>query len=336
MKAKRVVITGGAGFIGASLAQRMLNGKTSWFDFDGKIVIYDSMSRQSPIFNLIKDDDRVEVIEHADVLNYSHMREHLLDCDVMVHCAAIAGIFTVTNDPIKTMDVCVNVTLNAAWCAYDSYKKGILKRFVDFSTSEIFGKQSFHSTEKDSASIGSVGESRWTYAIGKLASEHLTHSFYSQYGMPTVVVRPFNIFGPNQIGDGALKTFIIRALQNKPIYIHGDGSQIRSWCYIEDFLDGLDHCIENDKAIGEYFNIGNPRNTVTIFTLANMVKRIVNPNTEITFVNKDYVDIELRIPNIDKMKTLFGFEPQDALEDCIETIAWQLQNNEQYAGLLND
>ena len=116
--------------------------------------------------------------------------------------------------------------------------------------------------------LGAVGEARWTYAVSKLATEHLALSYQKQYGLPTVSIRPFNIYGPRQVGEGAVHHFIARALRNDVITIHGDGSQIRSWCYIDDIVDGVLTAMESEAAVGHAFNIGNPRSTLTIYRLA--------------------------------------------------------------------
>src|SRR5690606_3279208 len=109
---------------------------------------------------------------------------------------------------------------------------GISDRFIDFSTSEVFGSMAFRSTENDQTIAGSAGEARWTYAVSKLAGEHLAHAYFRQYRLPCVTIRPFNVYGPGQTGEGALQIFIKKALKNETIRIDGDGSQIRAWCYV--------------------------------------------------------------------------------------------------------
>ena len=113
------------------------------------------------------------------------------------------------------------------------------ERVVCFSTSEVFGQHAFRSSEADSTVMGQVGEARWTYAVSKLAEEHLAIAYHAELGLPVTVVRPFNVYGPGQVGEGAMRIFIERAVENLPIEIHGDGTQIRAWCYVDDMVRGV-------------------------------------------------------------------------------------------------
>ena len=121
--------------------------------------------------------------------------------------------------------------------------------------------------------LGAVGEARWTYAVAKLATEHLAMTYHRQYGFPAVGIRPFNIYGPRQVGEGAVHHFIVRALKGEPLTVHNDGSQIRAWCYIDDIVDAVERVLVDDRAVGHSFNIGNPRSTVTIYNLAREIIR---------------------------------------------------------------
>src|SRR4029077_8429299 len=138
---------------------------------------------------------------------------------------------------------------------------------------------------------------RWTYAVSKLAEEHLAFAYHSEFGLPVTVVRPFNVYGPGQVGEGALRTFVLRAIRNEPIEIHGDGTQIRAWCYVDDMVDGVMLAIEHPNAVGESFNIGNQKAVVTIYGLANTVVRVLNSQSPVVFAYKDYLDVELRVPS---------------------------------------
>ena len=145
----------------------------------------------------------------------------------MVHFSAIAGIYIVTKSPVTTMRVNMTGSANVLEAANNL---GSCERVVCFSTSEVFGQRAFRVSETDNAVMGALGEPRWTYAVSKLAEEHLAIAYHSEFGLPTTVVRPFNVYGPGQVGEGAMRIFIERALRHDPIHIHGDGSQIRAWC----------------------------------------------------------------------------------------------------------
>ena len=159
--------------------------------------------------------------------------------------------------------------------------------------------------------------------MSKLATEHLAHNYWKEHKLPTCSIRPFNIFGPNQIGEGAVHHFVANAVQGKPLVVHNDGDQIRSWCYVDDIIDGILLCMKEDKALGQAFNIGNPRNTVTIHYLAKEIIRIAKSDSEIVYQPWDSQDVELRIPDIDKARTLLNYQPKFDLEQGLErTIQW--------------
>jgi nucleoside-diphosphate-sugar epimerase len=194
---------------------------------------------------------------------------------------------------------------------------------IDFSTSEVFGSYAFRVREADVTSLGAVGEARWTYAVSKLATEHLAHNYWKQFNLPTVSIRPFNIYGPGQVGEGAVHAFVVRALQGEKLIIHNEGDQIRSWCYIDDIVAAILLAMERDEAVGESFNIGNPRSTITIYQLAQLIVRLTESKSPIEFIDWDFPDVELRIPDVKKAEQLLGFRAHVELEQgLIDTIEW--------------
>jgi len=187
----------------------------------------------------------------------------------------------------------------------------------------VFGSYAFRVREADVTSLGAVGEARWTYAVSKLATEHLAHNYWKQFELPTVSIRPFNIYGPGQVGEGAVHAFVVRALQDDKLLIHNEGDQIRSWCYIDDIVDAILLAMEREEAIGESFNIGNPRSTITIYQLAQLIVRLTESKSPIEFVEWDFPDVELRIPDVKKAEALLGFRAQVELEQgLLDTVEW--------------
>lgn len=317
IKNKKILLTGGAGFIGSTLADRLI-GKN-------EILIYDNFSRDSLKYKKIKSGNLK--IVNDDVLNFDSLKKCCEEFkpEIVIHLAAIAGIDTVIIDPIKTLDVNINGTMNLLKALKKYSSK--LERFLDFSTSEVLGAYAYKSNEKSQTNFAPVGEGRWTYSISKVTGEHLVHSFYKQYGYPCVTIRPFNIYGPGQVGEGAIQIFIKNVVKNKNIEIHGEGDQIRSWCYIDDMIDGIDLCLTNKKAVGEVINIGNPKGTITISSLAEKIVFLCKSKSRIVYIPKNYVDVELRIPSIDKAKELLGFEPKvDLNEGILRTYKWYKLN----------
>ena len=309
IKNKNIFITGGAGFIGSTLIGRLIA--------DNKVTVYDDFRRDALHNKPYVNHTNLTIIK-GDVLNLELLRESMKGAEIVVHCAGIAGIDTVIKKPTETIRVNMIGTANVLEAARELRN---LQRLIDFSTSEVFGQSAFRAEENDMTHIGAVGEARWTYAVSKLAAEHLTTAYNQEFGMPTVTVRPFNIYGPGQVGEGALMIFIQRALKNEEIQIHGDGNQIRAWCYIDDFIDGLMRVITNPKAIGESFNIGNARAVLTIYGLAQTVVRVLASSSRIRFTRKDYADVELRVPSVAKAREMIGFEAKVDLEEGVRRTA---------------
>ncbi|HEU5357700.1 MAG TPA: NAD-dependent epimerase/dehydratase family protein [Gemmatimonadales bacterium] len=308
---KRVLLTGGAGFIGSRLAARLLA--------DNEVVVFDSGHRDS-LRDTAASAHRNLTLIRGDVLDAAALTAAARGCQAVVHLAAIAGVDTVIKMPVETMKVNILGTHNALEAA--RALPG-LERFIDFSTSEVFGAFAFKVREGDATSLGAVGEARWTYAVSKLATEHLAFSYHRAYGVPAVAVRPFNIYGPGQVGEGAIHRFIVQALRNEDITIHNDGSQIRAWCYVDDMVDGILAALERPEAVGHTFNIGNPRSVLTIYQLAQDVVRLSGSTSRLTFKPWGSTEVELRIPNIDKARELLGYEPKvDLAEGLMRTIEW--------------
>jgi UDP-glucose 4-epimerase len=312
LQGKRIVITGGAGFIATTLARRLVDAN--------EIVAIDNLHRDALSGTPLAEHPNFH-FHQADVLDADALQELASGATHFVHCAAIAGVDTVRESPVRTMRVNVVGTYNALEAALSTLPT--LERFVDFSTSEVFGTHAFNVTEGQVSTIGSVGEARWTYAVSKLAGEHMAHAYHEELGLPTVTVHPFNVYGPGQIGGGAIRAFIEAALAGRDLVIHGDGTQIRAWCYVDDMVDGTLLCLEHPDAAGQAFNIGNARSTVTVLELAKQIKRLTGCPGELVFQPLHYADVELRIPNVGKAREVLGFEAKvDLDEGLARTVAW--------------
>ena len=311
-----LLLTGGAGFIGTALCRELLP--------NNRVRVLDNLRRNGLEAAGLADHPNLELVV-GDVRDMATVEKATAGVDFVVHMASIAGVDTVMKNPVTTMDVSLRGTMNVLEAARNA---GGVRRLIDFSTSEVFGSYAFRVREADVTSLGAVGEARWTYAVSKLATEHLAHNYWKQYELPTCSIRPFNIYGPGQIGEGAVHAFVVRALANETITIHNEGDQIRSWCYIDDIVEGILLCLTKVESIGESFNIGNPRSTVTIYQLARLIVRLAQSKSELQFVNWDFPDVELRIPDVKKAERLLGFRPETDLEDGLaRTIEWYRQRN---------
>jgi nucleoside-diphosphate-sugar epimerase len=314
------LITGGAGFIGTALTRRLVDPR---FGNGHRIRILDNLRRNALEPAGLAQHPNVELVV-GDVRDREVVERAMNGVDYVVHMASIAGVDTVLENPVLTMEVSIEGTMNVLRSALEEHRaRGGIRRLIDFSTSEVFGSYAFRVREADVTSLGAVGEARWTYAVSKLATEHLAHNYWKQYGLPTCSIRPFNIYGPGQVGEGAVHAFVTRAITGNTIQIHNEGDQIRSWCFIEDIVDGILLALERPEAVGQAFNIGNPRSTVTIYQLARLIVRLTESTSPIELVPWDFPDVELRIPDVKKAERLLGFRAHVDLEDGLErTIEW--------------
>ena len=308
---RTILITGGAGFIGSALIARLVERN--------QIVVFDTLHRNALAKSGLADHPHVRVVQ-GDILDLPTLESAMRECSAVLHLAAVAGVDTVIRQPVRTMTTNLVGTLNVLSAAQ---RHGGIERLVAFSTSEVFGTHAYKVDELHATSQGGVGEARWTYAVSKLAGEHMAHAYFDEFSLPIVMVRPFNIYGPGQIGEGAIHHFTVRALRGEDLIVHGDGSQIRAWCYIDDLVDGSLMCLEAPEAVGNTFNIGNPRSTVTIYDLAERIIRLANSSSRISFKPITYADIELRIPDVSKMESMLGYRAQVNLDDGLSrTLAW--------------
>ncbi len=314
IKNKKIFITGGAGFIANKLISQLI-------DYN-KLIVYDNFTRDTLSKSKFLNHKNIKIIK-GDVLDYDLLKRSMQGSDIVIHAAAIAGIDTVIKNPVKTMQVNFIGTSNTLEAARINKIKN---NFIDFSTSEIFGNYAYKSDEETNAISGVAGEARWTYAVSKLAAEHLVLAYYNKYKLPTTTVRPFNIYGPGQTGEGALINFIKKAVRNEDIFIYGDGSQIRAWCYVDDFIDCILKILNNPKSKGQSFNIGNSKAIITIYGLAQTVCRVLDSKSKIIFKPSLSADIELRIPSVDKSLKILGFKAKIGLSEGIKKTAEWLKN----------
>jgi len=307
-----VFITGGAGFIGTTLASRLAE--------DNRITLFDNLHNNALQFSPLASHPNVRLVK-GDVLAYESIASAMDDSvEYCIHCAAIAGVDTVISNPLRTLEVNIMGVFNVFKAARNV--KG-LKRIVDFSTSEVFGQHAYNVDEFSISPTVTVGEARWTYAISELAGEFIAQANHDQFSLPTVTVRPFNVYGPNQVGVGAIHHFVMNAIQDKDLVIHDDGSQIRAWCYVDDFVHGVLSTLASEKAIGRSYNIGNPRSTLTTYNLARLIVSVAESRSQLKYKKMGFQDVALRIPNIDSARNDLGFEPQVELEEGLRrTVEW--------------
>jgi len=301
IEGKRFFITGGRGFIASHIAEALIA--------HNRVVLYDNGHRGSLAETTLMEHPHVTFIQ-GDVLDPAALRRAMDGADTVIHCAAIAGIDTVVKRPMDTMRVNLVGTQNVL----EAVVAAGVRKVVNFSTSEVYGPQVYRASEEAPTTQGPVGKIRWSYAVSKLAAEHLAQAYADALGIEVVSVRPFNVYGPRQAGESAIQKFVVGAVRNETLTVTGDGTQIRAWCFVGDFVDALLRILDRTFTKMEVFNIGNPQGTVTILELAQKVIALAESSSRIQFREQTGPDVEIRVPSIAKAEGLLGFTPKVGLE----------------------
>ena len=309
----KFLITGGAGFVGSHLAEKLIkNGH--------HVTVLDDFSTGQSA-NLSKTT--VKLVE-GSILDKSLVEKLIAESDQVLHLAAALGVFNIVNKPLDSLKTNLQGTEIVLEVAA-KFKKPILIT----STSEIYGKNDkVPLNEEDDRLIGSPLKSRWSYSEAKAIDESMAYFYFQEQGLPVRLVRLFNTVGPRQVGRYGMVVprFVGAALKNEPITVYGDGSQIRCFCHVHDAVDALVKVIESEKAIGQVFNVGNNQQ-ITIMELAKKVIEVTGSKSKIELVPYEkaygpgFEDIQRRVPDISKIKKTLGWQPKIGLEQIIKDIA---------------
>ena len=313
MDNKIILITGGAGFIGTHLAESLCR--------DHRLVLLDNGRRDSlSAAPHLRSHPNVRVVV-ADTMDKAALRPAFEGVDTVLHLAAIAGVNSYYQESLKTLQVNILGTVNVL----EEAVRAKVSTLVHFSTSEVFGSHALDVSESDDCGIGPSSDRRWVYATSKLAGEHFTLRYGEQHGFAGVVVRPFNVYGPRQTGEGAISNFLSAAARGEPLTVYNDGTALRSWCYVSDMVDAVKAIVAApQRAAGQVFNIGNPREVETTLGLARRIVRLF-PGAAIQFRKVDRAEVRARVPDISRSREVLGFEPKVDLEDGLRlTKAWYL------------
>src|SRR5579862_796163 len=321
----RVLITGGAGFIGSHLAERLL-------ERGDEVMVMDNLSTGSmENIRSLKSYDRMhyflEPIENRQLL-----AELVDEADVIFHLAAAVGVRLIVESPVRTIETNVNGTQLVLEAACKKRKL-----VFNASTSEVYGKSArVPFGEDDDLVLGPTSRGRWSYAASKALDEFLALSYWKEKKLPVIVVRLFNTVGPRQTGryGMVLPNFVKQALDNEPIRVYGNGQQSRCFCDVRDTVEGLIRLMDTDRAIGEVVNVGNTEE-ITIEALAERVKQRANSSSPIEFIPYDqayepgFEDMMRRVPCVDKLHSLTGFRPATPLNEIIDRVIAFYQNTQE-------
>lgn len=312
----RYLITGGAGFIGSHLAERLL-------DRGDHVVLLDNLSTGS-VENIrhLKSNERMQH-HFDDIENRQLVAELVDDADIVVHLAAAVGVKLIVESPVRTIETNVNGTQMILEAACKKRKL-----VLTASTSEVYGKNTnvpFH--EDADLVLGATTKGRWSYAASKALDEFLALSYWKEKRLPVIVVRLFNTVGPRQTGryGMVLPNFVKSALDLAPIQVYGNGKQSRCFCDVRDTVESLIRLMDTEKSIGEVVNVGNTEE-VSIEALAKLVKQRTASSSAIEFIPYDkayepgFEDMMRRVPNVDKLHSLTGFRPQTSLNEIVDRV----------------
>ena len=312
----RILITGGAGFIGSHLSDAYLQR-------GDEVFIIDDLSTGS-IENIRHLKDHPHFHYTIESVNNQPVTAELVDqCDVIFHLAAAVGVKLIVESPVRTIET--NVHGTEVVLSLANKKK---KRVLIASTSEVYGLSTEVPFREDGNLVmGATTKGRWSYACSKAIDEFLALAYWREKKLPTIVVRLFNTVGPRQTGQYGMviPTFVKQALSGRPITVFGDGKQSRCFGYVGDVVGALMKLMDDESAVGEVFNIGSNQE-ISIIDLARKVKELTNSESEIVLVPYDeayeegFEDMPRRIPDISKVKAQVGFQPEMSLEGILQTV----------------
>jgi UDP-glucose 4-epimerase len=313
----RFLITGGAGFIGSHLAERLLAR-------GDEVFLFDNLSTGS-MENIrhLKSSERMHYF--LDSIDNRQLLAELVDeSDAVFHLAAAVGVRLIVESPVRTIETNVNGTQHVLEAAYKKRKRVFIA-----STSEVYGKSTqvpFH--EDADLVLGPTSKGRWSYAASKALDEFLALSYWKEKKLPVIVARFFNTVGPRQTGryGMVLPNFVSQALKGSPITIYGSGKQSRCFCDVKDCVEAMLRLMGNDGAVGEVVNIGTDRE-ITVEGLAQVVKERTGSVSPVTYIPYDqayepgFEDMMRRVPCLDKLERLTGFRPATSLEEIVDRVA---------------
>jgi len=312
----RALVTGGAGFIGSHLAERLVK--------DGqKVTVVDNLSTGS-LRNIegFKNRPEFDFVE-GDIRDAGLMESLIGRCDIIYHLAAAVGVMLIADRPVHT----IRTNIGGTEVVLDAANK-FGRKILIASSSEVYGKNEnvpFH--EDDDIVLGSTRLSRWSYACGKAIDEFLGLAFYQQYGLGVVIGRFFNTIGPRQTGRYGMVVprFVQRALKNEPVLIYGTGRQRRCFCYVEDLVDAVIGLMNSEEAMGKVYNIGSVEET-TIEGLADKIIEMTGSKSKKKFISYEQAygrpieDMIRRVPSLERIKKTIGWTPKTDLTEMLRVI----------------
>jgi UDP-glucose 4-epimerase len=312
----RVLITGGAGFVGSHLSEALL-------ERGDEVFILDNLSTGS-IDNVVHLKSHPRFHYTIDTVANEPVLAELIDrCDIVVHLAAAVGVKLIVEQPVHTIET--NVHGTEVVLKHANKKK---KLVLIASTSEVYGKSTDVPFREDADLVlGPTVKHRWAYACSKMIDEFLALAYWKERKLPVIVVRLFNTVGPRQTGQYGMviPNFVRQALAGQPITVFGDGTQSRSFTYVGDVVKAMVALIDEPRAIGQVFNIGN-EHEISIGDLAAKVKKMTGSSSEIVAIPYEkayeagFEDMPRRVPDITRIQALVGYHPSVELDETLTRV----------------
>jgi UDP-glucuronate decarboxylase len=303
----RILVTGGAGFLGSHLCERLLAAGHDVLCVDNFYT-----GRRSHVAHLLPNPN-FELLRHDITFPL------YVEVDQIYNLACPASPIHYQFDPVQTTKVSVHGAINMLGLA-----KRRKARILQASTSEVYGDPEVHPQSEDyRGNVNPIGP-RACYDEGKRCAETLFFDYHRQHGLEIKVARIFNTYGPRMHpNDGrVVSNFIVQALKGEPLTVYGDGSQTRSFCYVDDLIEGLVRLMASPPELTGPINLGNPEE-FTILELAELVRELTGSRSPIVFRPLPQDDPVRRCPDISRARTLLGWEPKTPLrEGLVQTIAW--------------
>jgi len=298
----KIVITGGSGFIGSNIAKLLKN------------------QHEVTIFDLKKENSDVDFIQ-GNIKDSKCVIDSLKNFDVVIHLAATLGVINTEENPVLTLDTNTGGTKNVL----EACRINNIKKIIFSSSSEVYGEPIKIPMEETDNPIPIT-----TYGISKFAAEEYIKAYSRNYGIEYTIFRLFNVYGDDQATDWVLPEFVSKALTNQNIVIHGDGTQIRAFCYVTDVAEAFSKTLE--KGNGETINIGNDSEPISIKELAFKIVKVSKSKSNIEFISfeeskRNRMEILKRIPSIQKAKKILGYEPKISLEEGIKKVIEKRHNS---------
>jgi len=317
----RVLITGGAGFVGSHLAEALL-------DRGDEVYVLDDLSTGS-IDNIAHLKGHAKFHYTIDTVTNEPLLAEMLDrCDTVVHLAAAVGVKLIVEAPVRTIET--NVHGTEVVLKHANKKK---KLVLIASTSEVYGKSAVVPFKEDADLVlGPTSKHRWAYACSKMIDEFLALAYWKERKLPVIIVRLFNTVGPRQTGQYGMvvPTLVRQALSGVPITVFGDGTQSRSFTYVGDVVRAMVALINEPRAVGQVFNIGNGKE-ITIGDLALRIKQTTGSSSPIVTIPYEqayeagFEDMPRRVPDIAKIRALVGYEPTVELDEILDRVVTSLR-----------